>query len=189
MPVPPRPSTGSTTFQEVIEPEQCRCSLITGEIFCQTHASGRLRRNQPARRPPLDRPLLAKECRVYIPICELIFDDASFGYRRGRSAKDALRKIWREIQSGSEWIVDADLRDSGPVDHEKLFRLVAQQVADGRVSLGVRAVTPPVRRLSCAPWPAYSQTGGQSHGTDDRLLRETRASRSGDHRVREGRGL
>jgi retron-type reverse transcriptase len=39
------------------------------------------------------------------PIFEPIFDDARFGYRRGRSTKDALRKIWKEIQSGSEWIV------------------------------------------------------------------------------------
>jgi len=31
------------------------------------------------------------------PIFEPIFDDASFGYRRGRSTKDALRKIWKEI--------------------------------------------------------------------------------------------
>ena len=45
------------------------------------------------------------------PIFEPVFDDASFGYRRGRSAKDALRKVWQEIQGGSEWIVDADLRD------------------------------------------------------------------------------
>src|SRR6266436_2250200 len=45
------------------------------------------------------------------PIFEPIFDDASFGYRRGRSTKDALRKVWKEIQGGSEWIVDADLRD------------------------------------------------------------------------------
>src|SRR5499425_1426003 len=68
------------------------------------------------------------------PIFEPIFDDASFGYRRGRSTKDALRKIWKEIQSGSEWIVDADLRDFfGSVDHEKLLTLVAQRVADGRV--------------------------------------------------------
>ena len=34
------------------------------------------------------------------PIFEPIFDDASFGYRRGRSTKDALRKIWKEIQGG-----------------------------------------------------------------------------------------
>ncbi len=68
------------------------------------------------------------------PIFDPIFDDASFGYRRGRSTKDALRKIWKEIQGGAEWIVDADLRDFfGSVDHEKLLTLVAQRVADGRV--------------------------------------------------------
>ena len=68
------------------------------------------------------------------PIFEPVFDDASFGYRRGRSTKDALRKVWQEIQGGSEWIVDADLRDFfGSVDHEKLLTLVAQRVADGRV--------------------------------------------------------
>src|ERR1700747_3029982 len=68
------------------------------------------------------------------PIFEPIFDDASFGYRRGRSPKDALRKVWKEIKSGNEWIVDADLRDFfGSVDHEKLLTLIAQRVADGRV--------------------------------------------------------
>ena len=75
------------------------------------------------------------------PIFEPIFDDASFGYRRGRSTKDALRKIWKEIQSESEWIVDADLRDFfGSVDHEKLLTLVAQQVADGRVLRLIQAM-------------------------------------------------
>jgi group II intron reverse transcriptase/maturase len=75
------------------------------------------------------------------PIFEPLFDDASFGYRRGRSAKDALRKIWKEIQGGSEWIVDADLRDFfGSVDHEKLLSLVAQRVADGRVLRLIKAM-------------------------------------------------
>jgi RNA-directed DNA polymerase len=45
------------------------------------------------------------------PIFEPIFDDASFGYRRGRSTQDALRKVWKEIKAGRVWIVDADLRD------------------------------------------------------------------------------
>jgi RNA-directed DNA polymerase len=45
------------------------------------------------------------------PIFEPVFDDANFGYRRGRSTKDALRKVWKEIKSGREWIVDADLKD------------------------------------------------------------------------------
>jgi len=68
------------------------------------------------------------------PILEPIFDEANYGYRQGRSTKDALRKVWKEIDSGSEWIVDADLKDFfGSVDHEKLLTLVAQQIADGRV--------------------------------------------------------
>ncbi len=67
-------------------------------------------------------------------IFEPVFDEASFGYRRGRSSKDALRKVWRELNSGCEWIVDADVKDFfGSVDHEKLMTLVAQRVADGRV--------------------------------------------------------
>src|SRR5271165_5651960 len=68
------------------------------------------------------------------PIFEPIFDDANFGYRRGRSTQDAMRKVWKEIQSGREWIVDADLKDFfGSVAHEKLLTLVAQRIADGRV--------------------------------------------------------
>jgi RNA-directed DNA polymerase len=68
------------------------------------------------------------------PIFEPVFDEANFGYRRGRSTKDAMRKVWKEIQSGREWIVDADLKDFfGSVDHTKLLTLIAQRIADGRV--------------------------------------------------------
>ena len=45
------------------------------------------------------------------PIFEKVFDPSSFGYRKGRKTADALTKIWREVESGSEWIVDADLKD------------------------------------------------------------------------------
>ncbi len=75
------------------------------------------------------------------PIFEPEFDDASFGYRRGRSTKDALGKVWKEIQEGYQWIVDGDLKDFfGSVDHEKLVTLVAQRVADGRVLRLIRAM-------------------------------------------------
>lgn len=68
------------------------------------------------------------------PIFEPVFDEANFGYRRGRSSKDALRKVWKEIRAGHEWIVDADLKDFfGSADHEKIMALVSQQVSDGRV--------------------------------------------------------
>src|SRR5271154_950986 len=75
------------------------------------------------------------------PIFEPGFDEANFGYRRGRSTKDAMRKVWKEIESGREWIVDADLKDFfGSVDHEKLLTLVAQCIADGRVLRLIRAM-------------------------------------------------
>ena len=61
------------------------------------------------------------------PIFEPVFDEANFGYRRGRSTKDALCKVWKEIKGGREWIVDADLKDFfGSVEHDKLLTLVAQ---------------------------------------------------------------
>ena len=39
-------------------------------------------------------------------------------YRKGRKTADALTKIWREVEAGNEWIVDADLKDFfGSVNH------------------------------------------------------------------------
>ena len=68
------------------------------------------------------------------PIFEPMFDEANFGYRRGRSTKDAVSKVWMELKAGREWIVDADLKEFfGSVDHDKLLGLVALKVADGRV--------------------------------------------------------
>lgn len=67
-------------------------------------------------------------------IFEPLFDAASFGYRRRRSARDAMRKIWCELEQGNEWVVDADLKDFfGSVDHDRLTELLNQRVADGRV--------------------------------------------------------
>jgi group II intron reverse transcriptase/maturase len=75
------------------------------------------------------------------PIFEPVFDEANFGYRQGRSTKDAMRKVWTEMTGGREWIVDADLKDFfGSVDHEKLLTLVAQRIADGRVLRLIRAM-------------------------------------------------
>jgi RNA-directed DNA polymerase len=68
------------------------------------------------------------------PIFEEVFDAGSFGYRKGKSQRDALSKIWREVNQGNEWLVDADLKDYfGSVCHDKLLTLAAQRISDGRV--------------------------------------------------------
>ena len=43
------------------------------------------------------------------PIFEPLFLDCSFGYRKGRSPHDAMRKVWAELGAGDPWVVDADL--------------------------------------------------------------------------------
>jgi RNA-directed DNA polymerase len=49
--------------------------------------------------------------------------------------------VWKEIQSGRKWIVDADLKDFfGSIDHEKLLTLVSQRIADGRVLRLIKAM-------------------------------------------------
>ncbi len=68
------------------------------------------------------------------PIFEPLFSECSFGYRPGRSTHQAMRKIYRELMDGYEWVVDADLRDFfGTVHHEPLIDMIAEQISDGRI--------------------------------------------------------
>ncbi len=98
------------------------------------------KRGKPDEKRPLGIPTIRdRVCQQALknrlePIFERTFNDCSFGYRPRRSPHDAMKKIWREIQQGNEWIVDADLRDYfGTVDHEKMIDMVAEQVSDGRI--------------------------------------------------------
>ena len=75
------------------------------------------------------------------PIFEPIFLDRSFGYRRGRSPHDAMRKVWQELNAGCSWIVDADLHQFfDTIDQEKLIDLIAAEISDGRVLQLVRDI-------------------------------------------------
>ena len=77
---------------------------------------------------------------VLEPIFEPTFREASFGYRPGRSAHKAMRRIWRQLGQ-AEWIVDADISDFfGSLSHELLVDLVADRVADGKVLSLIRSM-------------------------------------------------
>lgn len=71
---------------------------------------------------------------VMEPIFERTFAAQSYGFRPGRGAKDALRRVDQLLNEGMEWVVDADLkRFFDTIPHEKLLERVEEQVADGRV--------------------------------------------------------
>jgi RNA-directed DNA polymerase len=77
---------------------------------------------------------------VLEPIFEPTFREESFGYRPGRSAHMAMRRIWRQLGQ-AEWIVDADISDFfGSLSHELLIDLIADRVADGKVLSLVRSM-------------------------------------------------
>ena len=68
------------------------------------------------------------------PIFEREFAEHSYGFRPGRSAKDALTRVDRLLCAGYRWVVDVDLKSYfDTVPHDQLLRLVRERVADGKV--------------------------------------------------------
>jgi RNA-directed DNA polymerase len=77
---------------------------------------------------------------VLEPIFERDFAEGSYGFRPGRSAKDALRRVAALLQAGYVWVVDADLRKYfDTIPPARLMGLVEAKVADGRVLTLLRA--------------------------------------------------
>jgi RNA-directed DNA polymerase len=71
---------------------------------------------------------------VLEPIFETDMAEHSYGFRPGRGAKDALRRVDTLLKAGHDWVVDADLKSYfDTIPHERLMALVKQRVADGRV--------------------------------------------------------
>lgn len=71
---------------------------------------------------------------VVEPILDHTFHDRSFGFRHGRSCRDALRIVEQKLSEGYVYVVDADLKgyfDSIPKD--RLLKLVKESISDRRV--------------------------------------------------------
>jgi RNA-directed DNA polymerase len=81
-----------------------------------------------------DRIVQAALRHVLEPIFETEFAGESYGFRPGRGAKDALRRVDTLLKAGHVWVVDADLKSYfDTIPHERLLTLVKARVADGRV--------------------------------------------------------
>lgn len=81
-----------------------------------------------------DRVVQAALRHVLEPIFETEFAEQSYGFRPGRGAKDALRRVDTLLKAGHDWVVDADLKSYfDTIPHGRLLALVQARVADGRV--------------------------------------------------------
>jgi RNA-directed DNA polymerase len=71
---------------------------------------------------------------VMEPIFEIDFSDHSFGFRPGRSCRDALRVVNEKLNQGMHWIVDADLKSYfDTIPHAQLVQRIGQKISDSRV--------------------------------------------------------
>ena len=71
---------------------------------------------------------------VLEPIFEKEFLPVSFGFRPGRSCKDALRVVDRGLKEGYTWVVDADLQSYfDTIPKLPLLALIAEKVSDKKV--------------------------------------------------------
>jgi len=67
-------------------------------------------------------------------IFEPTFSEASYGFRPGRSAHQALKAAQNHVAVGKRWVVDIDLEKFfDRVNHDRLMSKLAEQIDDARV--------------------------------------------------------
>ena len=74
-------------------------------------------------------------CKMILePIFEADFEDSSYGFRPGRSSKDAMRAIKENLKQGKAEVYDADLsKYFDTIPHDKLQIALKQRIADPRI--------------------------------------------------------
>lgn len=82
----------------------------------------------------IDRIIQQAIAQILIPIYEPQFSDASYGYRPGRSAKEAIRKVKKYAEEGYTHAVQVDLsKYFDTIGHDMLLNLLRQTIKDERV--------------------------------------------------------
>ena len=76
---------------------------------------------------------------VLQPMFEPTFSEASYGFRPGRNAHQALKRAQQYVASGKRWVVDMDLEKFfDRVNHDLLMGKLAQKIDDARVLVLIR---------------------------------------------------
>lgn len=82
----------------------------------------------------VDRLIQQAILQVLQPIFDPGFSESSFGFRPGRRAHDAVKRVRALIDEGDKWVVDIDLsKFFDTVNHDILMARVARKVKDKRV--------------------------------------------------------
>ena len=82
----------------------------------------------------LDRMIQQAIAQILNGVFDHTFSESSYGFRRGRSAHDAIKAALEHISEGYRVVVDMDLEKFfDRVNHDKLMSLIARRVGDKRL--------------------------------------------------------
>ena len=82
----------------------------------------------------IDRIIQQAIAQKLMPIYEPMFSDGSYGYRPGRSAKDAIERVREYAEEGYRYAVSLDLsRYFDTLNHERLLNRLRKEIKDERV--------------------------------------------------------
>jgi RNA-directed DNA polymerase len=82
----------------------------------------------------LDRFIQQAILQVLQPNFDSTFSDASYGFRPGRSAHQAVRRALHHVQAGKRWVVDVDLEKFfDRVNHDVLMGRLSKRISDKRL--------------------------------------------------------
>ena len=82
----------------------------------------------------LDRMIQQAIAQVLNGVFDHTFSESSYGFRKGRSAHDAINAAQEHISEGFKFVVDMDLEKFfDRVNHDKLMSLIARRVGDKRL--------------------------------------------------------
>src|SRR6266481_6878807 len=88
----------------------------------------------------LDRLVQQAVLQVLQPHFEPYFSEHSYGFRPGRSARQAVTRAQSLMAGGRSWVVDLDLEKFfDRVNHDRLLARMAKRIDDKRVLRVIRA--------------------------------------------------
>jgi len=136
------PGVDGITFEDIEEQGKDEwLALIGKELHAKTYMPDSVRRvmipkpnggERPLGIPTIKDRIVQTAAKLILePIFEADLEDCAYGYRRGRSARDATKAIHRAIIQGYREVVDADLaKYFDTIPHHYLMKSVARRVCD-----------------------------------------------------------
>jgi RNA-directed DNA polymerase len=172
------PGVDGVTFQEV-EASGLEAWLIglAEELRARTYRPQPVRRvlipkpgggERPLGIPTIkDRVVQTAAKLVLEPIFEADLDPEAYGYRPGRSAVDAVRRVHGHLKAGYTDVVDADLsKYFDTIPHGELLECVARRISDKRVLALIKAwLKAPVEERTGTGGRRLTGGKGSKHGT------------------------